>query len=147
MSDRFYSDGGLSRMSKIQVSWYDTDKTILIQRFTRGWTLDDFYTTFPRSAALLQEPHGPLRAIFTDCTEDGMPPNNIMTGYKKAILHSYLPMVMVNPHTVSRLLFDSIRKAYKSQRAIYYVKSLGEAELVLRDHYIKREQRKRLEAS
>ena len=120
---------------KIDVEWYDDAKTIILQRFHDGWTVDDYYTTFARSAELLKEDHGALRGIFTDCTQDGLPPRNMMGGYKNALTYGKLPFVMVNPHPVSRMLFESIRKAYKVERAIYYAKSLDEAEELLDQHY------------
>lgn len=120
---------------KIDVLWYDDARTIILQRFFDGWTAEDYYTTFARSAELLKEEHGPLRGLFTDCTYDGVPPRNMMSGYKKAINYGKIPIVMVNPHPVSRMLFESVRKAYKVERPIYYAQSLAEAEEMLNQHY------------
>jgi hypothetical protein len=120
---------------KIEVVWHDEARTIILQRFFDGWTADDYYATFALSAELLKQEHGTLRGIFTDCTYDGLPPRNMMGGYKKALTYGKLPFVMVNPHPVSRMLFESVRKAYKVERAIYYAQSLSEAEELLNQHY------------
>jgi len=120
---------------KIEVTWYDEARTIILQRFFSGWTADDYYTTFALSAELLKDDHGPLQGIFTDCTADGMPPSSMMAGYKKALTYGKIPFVMVNAHPVSRMLFESVRKAYKIDRAVYYAQSLTEAEELLKQHY------------
>lgn len=119
---------------KIDVLWYDDTRTIILQRFFAGWTAEDYYTTFSRSAELMTQEHGPLRAVFTDCTEDGIPPSNMMVGFKKAITYGKIPIIMVKPHPVSRMLFESVRKAYKVERPIYYAQSLPEAEEILKQY-------------
>ncbi len=120
---------------KIQVSWHDDAKTILRYTYLEGWTAEEFYETFAQGTQLMKESPKPLRGIFTDCTDDGMPPHNMMAGYTKALTQGKLPMVLINPHPVSRILFESIRKAYKVQRPVYYVRSLEEAEHALSQHY------------
>jgi hypothetical protein len=120
---------------KIQVSWHDDAKTILLYTYLEGWTAEEFYETFAHAAHLVKESPNRLRGIFTDCTHDGMPPRAIMPGYTKAITQGKLPMILVNPHPVSRMMFECIRKAYKVQRPIYYVRSLEEAEATLSRHY------------
>lgn len=120
---------------KIQVSWYDDAKTILLYTYLEGWTAEEFYETFAQGTHLIKESPNYLRGIMTDCTDDGMPPRYMMPGYIKALTQSKLPMVLINPHPVSRIMFESIRKAYKVQRPVYYVRSLEQAEIALSQHY------------
>src|ERR1700753_2205408 len=94
-SDQFILEWDSTGMN-IQVSWHDEAKTILLYTYLEGWTAEEFYETFGQAAHLVKESPNRLRGLFTDCTQDGMPPRNIMARYIKGIQHGTMPTALAN---------------------------------------------------
>jgi hypothetical protein len=68
----------------IEVSWYNNEHTILLERFDGRWLLEDYYRMVDEASALLAAtPH--TVHIIVDASASSLPPSHMVSGMRYAL--------------------------------------------------------------
>lgn len=92
----------------IHISWYDEQKTILLEVFEGKWSVEDYYRLIDDAAAhLATVPH--TVHIMIDAAKSALPPSAMMGGMRYAIRKRPLNQgitVFVQPGSLARALIE-----------------------------------------
>jgi hypothetical protein len=69
----------------VEVSWYDEEKTIILQEFPVSWTWDDFFDGVHRTVELEKQVSHPVYVIGTQPPNGQSPKGNVLSQYNAAI--------------------------------------------------------------
>lgn len=69
----------------VNVSWYDDEKTIIMQEFPEIWTWEEFYDAVERTVELEKQVSHPLYVIGTQPRSGQTPKGNVLPHYNAAI--------------------------------------------------------------
>lgn len=69
----------------IEVSWYDEDKTIIVQKFPADWTWDEFYAAVKETVELEKTVDHTVYVLGTQPPEGRTPKGSILQHYNSAI--------------------------------------------------------------
>ena len=70
---------------EVKVSWYDDQKTIIVQEFPDIWTWDEFYDAVNRTVGMEKTVSHPVYVLGTQSPTGKTPSGNILTHYNAAI--------------------------------------------------------------
>jgi len=70
---------------KIEVSWYDIDKTIIIQKFPMIWVWEEYFDAIRYTVELEKTVEHPVYVIGTQPPNGQTPKGNIINQYNTAI--------------------------------------------------------------
>lgn len=70
---------------RVEVSWYDDEKTVILQQFPAEWTWDDYYDGVKRTVELEKTVDHHVYVVGTQPPNGQTPKGNILTHYNAAI--------------------------------------------------------------
>lgn len=115
----------------INVNWYDRNEAVIKIDFIGNWTLEEYYAAVPKTEKMIFESGKHIKCLLIDSSWGGVVPKNIMAGYKKVVINGKIPLVFVQIDTPSRMMIESLRKAYNGLRPVYFVNNLDEADKLI----------------
>lgn len=69
----------------VKASWYDPEKTIILQEFPLAWTWDDFYAVVRETVEMERTVSHPVYVIGTQPPNGQTPTGNILSHYNSAL--------------------------------------------------------------
>lgn len=69
----------------VKVSWYDKDKTIILQEFPVTWTWEEFYEAVRQTVEMEKTVNHPLYVMGTNPPNAQHPKGNVLTHYNAAL--------------------------------------------------------------
>lgn len=115
----------------INVGWYEHDASVIRINYIGNWTLEEYYGIFPVVDKMIRESGKRITCLMSDSSWTGVPPKNVMAGFKKSVLSGKIPIIFVKIDPPSRMMIVSLRKAYGATRPVYFVNTLEEANVLI----------------
>ena len=70
----------------VKISWYDEEKTIILQEFPVEWTWDEFYEIVRQSVEMEKSVPHTVYSIGTNPPNAKTPPGNALNNFRSALL-------------------------------------------------------------
>jgi hypothetical protein len=111
----------------ITVEWDNPEKTIIRYTFSSQWSVEEFFDAYPVADRMMQASATRVIGILVDDSAELIPPKGAMNAFKQTVRRGTLPIVFVGANLASKTMMETLQKAYKGTRQLFYVETLEEA--------------------